>query len=279
MSTHPPIVVGTDLSAAADEAVAQALAWATRRQAPLLVVHVASERVRAQLEGPKVEAALRARLGAMGTDRFDVLLRAGSAHAELIAVADERRAQLLVVGASGSSALERTLFGSTAEQAVRYAHCPVLVARSSPEAGPVVAASDFSEGALPALQAAAAESVRRGARLVLLHSVHEPPPPLALLGPLVISPPMPAEAEIEALDVAARETLATLLEGTGVPGDVLVRHEAPATAIVQTAEASGASLVVVGTRGRTGLARMALGSVAEGVVRRAPCSVLAVRAS
>jgi nucleotide-binding universal stress UspA family protein len=50
-----------------------------------------------------------------------------------------------------------------------------------------------------------------------------------------------------------------------------------ASAIVACAEELGAGLVVVGTHGRTGLARLTLGSVAERVIRGAGCSVLAVR--
>jgi nucleotide-binding universal stress UspA family protein len=49
------------------------------------------------------------------------------------------------------------------------------------------------------------------------------------------------------------------------------------TAIVQAAEAAGAEVVVVGTHGRSGLARMTLGSTAEAVIDSAPCSVLVVR--
>jgi nucleotide-binding universal stress UspA family protein len=52
----------------------------------------------------------------------------------------------------------------------------------------------------------------------------------------------------------------------------------PRSAIPAIAEQMPAELVVPGTRGRTGLERLLLGSVCEPVVRHAPCSVLAVRA-
>jgi nucleotide-binding universal stress UspA family protein len=63
----------------------------------------------------------------------------------------------------------------------------------------------------------------------------------------------------------------------GVVGAARVLDGSPASAIVACAENLRAELVVVGSRGRTGLARMVLGSVAEGVIRNASCSVLAVR--
>jgi nucleotide-binding universal stress UspA family protein len=60
-------------------------------------------------------------------------------------------------------------------------------------------------------------------------------------------------------------------------GEARVLDGAPAATIVATAEELGAELIVVGTHGHTGLARLALGSVAESVLRNATCSVLAVR--
>jgi nucleotide-binding universal stress UspA family protein len=51
----------------------------------------------------------------------------------------------------------------------------------------------------------------------------------------------------------------------------------PAHAIVKRAEKDDADMIVVGSRGRTGIRRMVLGSVAESVVRHAPCTVVVVR--
>ena len=64
-----------------------------------------------------------------------------------------------------------------------------------------------------------------------------------------------------------------------VPGRVVshVRFDAPASGIAQLASDLDADLVVVGTHGRQGLARLMLGSVAEGVLRLAPCPVLIMR--
>lgn len=50
-----------------------------------------------------------------------------------------------------------------------------------------------------------------------------------------------------------------------------------ATVITETAEETGADLIVMGTHGRTGLSRLMMGSVAEEVLRRAPCPVLTIR--
>ncbi|HEX4341658.1 MAG TPA: universal stress protein [Polyangiaceae bacterium] len=280
--SQSPVVVGTDLSHSATEAIRQAGAWAARIAAPLLVVHVAPDEVFRALETPKVTSALAARTEAIlgaSAPPFEIAILSGSPHGALVHLADERGAALVVVGASGAGAVDRVLFGSTAEQVVRYAHCPVLVARPSPAEGVVLAATDFSEEAATAVAAGAAESKLRAVPLRLVHCLYEPSSSLSLLGPLVISLPEMPEPEREELRNAADTTLRSLLEATHVPGACEVISGAPATAIPAAAAGLSAGLVVVATRGRTGLARIALGSVAEAIARNAPCSVLAVRKS
>jgi nucleotide-binding universal stress UspA family protein len=272
-----PIIVGTDFSQAADEALKQAAQAAERHEAPLLVLHVAPRRLFDNLHQDEMEAAVRRALEGRVAASTRVLAIGGSSHAELIAAAEHERAALLVVGASGAGALERAFFGSTAEQVVRHAPCPVLVARKSPEDGPILAATDFSDPAAPAVTTAATEARLRGTPLVLLHSLYEAPSPLAALGPMVISIPASTEGELEALEQAADSTLQTLLEQTGQVGDRVVTRLAPTAAAVAEAKKRQASLIVVGTHGRTGLGRVALGSVAAAIVRQAPCSVLVVR--
>lgn len=277
-----PIIVGTDLSNSAAEAIRQAGSWAVRMGAPLVVAHAAPDEVLRALETPKVESALRARAESiLGTNAppLSVVIVAGSPHAALVHLADQRAAALVVVGASSRDGLDHVLFGSTAEQVVRYAHCPVLVARPSPSDGLVLAATDFSEAATIAVAAAADEARRRNLPLRLVHSLQEPSTSLSLLGPVVISLPEMPEAEREDLRSAALSTLRSLLEATRVPGACEVVMGPATSTIPADAKAVSAGLVVVATRGRTGLSRIALGSVAEAIARHSPCSVLAVRKS
>lgn len=279
MDTSNSIVVGTDLSESANMAVQLAAEWAAREQKRLVVAHVASDTVFSRLEVPRVSEALSAQVKEVAPAAldFEIVLESGSAHSRLISLADARRADLLVVGASGAGSVERLFFGSTAEQIVRYAHCPVLVARSSPKNGPIVAATDLSDAAAPAVARAAAEARLRGSELVLLHSLYEPPSALDALGPLLMAPPAIPEADWEARRYAAEETLKSLLATQKLEGRVIVLADAPVHAARQAASDLGAELIVVGTHGRSGLARVALGSVAERIVRDTPCSVLVVR--
>ena len=74
------------------------------------------------------------------------------------------------------------------------------------------------------------------------------------------------------------ETLARVT-AAGLPGARVVLYGVPFQEIVEVAKAQQVDLIVMGTHGRTGLMHVLLGSVAEKVVRLAPCSVLVVPAT
>jgi nucleotide-binding universal stress UspA family protein len=143
-------------------------------------------------------------------------------------------------------------------------------------AGPILHATDFSPASRPALAEALAWARRDGAPLVVLH-VRTPPSPFA-----AGSRPPASYLELEARDRRhVRRRLARLVAGAGralaeVRGEVA--EGAPAEAIVRAAGRHRARAIVVGTRGRSGLGRALMGSVAHGVLARARCPVLTVRA-
>jgi nucleotide-binding universal stress UspA family protein len=100
-----------------------------------------------------------------------------------------------------------------------------------------------------------------------------PPGELALAGAAYDQ--MTRQMLDEAKKVAARA--ADALQRSGLSVETVVREGDPRTEIVAEAERLGADLVVVGSKGRTGVARWLMGSVAEYVVRHAPCSVEVAR--
>lgn len=79
---------------------------------------------------------------------------------------------------------------------------------------------------------------------------------------------------------AAKKSLADVLDPKWLPNRKViyaVAEGSPKTEIVRYAEKEGIDLIVLATHGRTGLSHMLMGSVAESVVRTAPCPVLTVR--
>jgi nucleotide-binding universal stress UspA family protein len=163
-----------------------------------------------------------------------------------------------------------------AERVLRYAHAPVLIARAATRTGNVLVATDLSDPSLPAIAAAAREATRAGVRVTALHCV-EPISVVAMPADgLGWSPVVLPSVLDEACRVASKK-LAQASAPFGLAGDRRVVVGSPSVAIVTAAEEIGADLIIVGTRGKTGLKRVLLGSVAEAVVRLAGCSVLVVR--
>lgn len=283
----------TDFSEAADVALRQASGYARMTEAKLTVLHVVPDFVRANPLFPQgseddinteVELEKRAldELGervkdVTGRPQYEVNLavRIGTVEVAVVSYAEEHQVDTIVVGATGRTGLTRLLLGSTAERVVRYAHGAVLVARESAPSSRVLVATDLSEAALPAVERARAEAAWRGAKLELLHVID-----LSSLGWAVAAGPFggaPVPVPQERLEEMRRIATEALRALGGPDAGIHVVEGSPRRAIVGTAEALQADLVVVGTHGRTGLRRMALGSVAEAVVRAAPCSVLVAR--
>lgn len=128
---------------------------------------------------------------------------------------------------------------------------------------------DFSRHSENAVRYGAELAAKFHAELVLLHVVDNTP--VMFSEGAVFTP----ESMKEVLDKANAE-----LGGIEIPEGLNVTRVAreghPFVEIVRFAKANGVDLIVVGTHGRTGLAHLLLGSVAENVVRKAPCPVLTV---
>jgi nucleotide-binding universal stress UspA family protein len=140
----------------------------------------------------------------------------------------------------------------------------------------VLAATDCPDAASPTLQAAAREARARGVGLTLLHCVEVAwrPAGTAQADDRLLGPSREAlEAEQGAIGARLREA-ATMLD----PGaDVVIGSGEASRTIVVEAEVRPVELVVIGSHGAGGFRRRLLGSVAERVVRNAPCPVLLVR--
>lgn len=130
--------------------------------------------------------------------------------------------------------------------------------------------TDFSEASRPAFELACALARDYKAKLVLLHVT----PPTRVYAPDGIAVPFPPEGEYDAQVQLAR----LRPEDPMVEVDHHVVGGEPADEILKAAATLHADTIVLGTHGNTGLTRLLVGSVAEHVVRKAPCPVLTVRA-
>lgn len=134
---------------------------------------------------------------------------------------------------------------------------------------------DFSEIAAEALRLAMEIGTPFGARLLLLHVVHDPTD-----NPGFYVAKKAGKKVLRNMEAAAREMMdefvARHVKGYE-PIETQVIPGLPAAQIVELAKKEKVDLIAMGTRGRSGLERAILGSVADKVIRSAPCPVLTVR--
>ncbi len=289
MSVASAIVVGVDGSPVSRVAVDWAARTAALHGAPLKLVHVLTPP--AVMAFPDVpmppgylewqegqgrtlldEAAQTARDAAGPTTEIGTDMVAGPSVPSLVEASKDAR--MVVVGCRGRGALARGVLGSVSNGLLYHAHCPVAVIHDEdplmprPSKAPVVVGVDGSPASERAVALAFEEASLRGVDLVAVHAwsdtgVFEFP-----------------GADWSTLQAMGEQTLGERLAGwqERYP-DVLVRRivvaDKPAHQLVEQAES--AQLLVVGSRGRGGVAGMLLGSVSTAVVNAARMPVLVVR--
>jgi nucleotide-binding universal stress UspA family protein len=226
----------------------------------------------------EIEAGVAAHGAAPGTVKVDHLILRGHAARAIVDEAREFGAELVAVGSRGHGAFESMILGSTSAEVVDHAPCPVLVARASTLRS-LVLADDGSSGARDA--AAIVEQwpilAEVPATVVTVAEVAVPwvGDTPGMYGQVMSSYEESVDDARRMHSDIARRT-AEQLGRLGRSVTTQVREGDPTAELVASLSGLGADLVVVGTRGHTGLTRMILGSVARKVLLHAPCSVLVV---
>jgi nucleotide-binding universal stress UspA family protein len=184
--------------------------------------------------------------------------------------AESEVASMLVLGSRQSTTFESVLLGSVAAAVCPRAHCPVVIPRAPAERAAVVVGVDGTEAAEVVLAFAFDHASRH--RLPLKAVLCWKPWSMASLWP-----PTHARPSEELPKSWLSETLAGWREKyPDVEVDAAVHQDAAVPALV--ADSLGQSLLVVGTRGRHALAGTLLGSVSQGVLHHALCTVAVVPA-
>lgn len=299
MTSMNRILVGYDGSAGADEAVGLVTS-----------LRLPSDTVVRVIAAVPTERELRSAWGRVIVGEASVLVRELSSQAEqvldpvrqrlsdgglaaetavvtgrppqvLVEEALRSRATLIAVGSRGLGPIASTLVGSVSAEVVDNAPCPVLVARS-PLIRKILFATDGSRHAEAAEQVLASLPVARQVPVRVV-SVIQVIRPLAVgIAPTMYSRVYAAQAEYEAEARTARAEIAassvTRLGSYGIDASAELRVGDPAGEVLAAADAFEADLIVVGSRGQTGLRRLVLGSVARRVLHHSSASVLVVRA-
>jgi len=210
------------------------------------------------------------------------LVQAAPPSEGIVDAAQSSGADLIVLGTRGLTGLKHVLIGSVAERTVRLAHCPVLTVHAAEAGkkphtgrfGKIFVAVDFSAHSEAALDLAIAVAKAHGGALNVIHAYDLPASVTT-----AYAVPLP-QSVWEGVQAAAAKRVEEALARATAAGVRAVPHLVmgpAADAIVSTAEAQGAELIVLGTRGLTGVKHVILGSVAERVLRTAPCPVLTTK--
>jgi nucleotide-binding universal stress UspA family protein len=202
---------------------------------------------------------------------------------EICRVAQKIPADIIVMPTHGRTGLKHVFLGSTAEKIVQHSSCPVLVTRGNalqPKNGSrstiktILVPVDFSSCAREGLRYAIWFANEFGARIILLHATY--------LGYIYSSEGV-ALYDVPALQKAARKTaerqmrqLVRRVKFGQLKFETVLTEGSPALDICAFAKQKDIDLIITSTHGLTGLQHVLIGSIAEQVVRHAPCPVLVV---
>jgi nucleotide-binding universal stress UspA family protein len=271
----PTFLVPVDFSQPSNAALDAAVAMARADKARLVVVHVVSTAFMFPLKPGFAE--IFTRLDKNARDSMAKLLRrkrlrpwrvlvlSGVNAADVIAATAKKcRATMIVMASHGKTGFDRWTLGSVAERTVRSAGCPVLIVknRRARASNLLLVPFDFSRSAERALRHAIVLARGGAKRLAIVHIV-------------------PPVVNMSAVASAIRAAVEAIMRRHGFKRSdyqllVLERPDA-GRALANLARRLKASLIVMGSSGRSGVARMLLGSVAEKTLRYAECPVLIVK--
>lgn len=202
----------------------------------------------------------------------------GRAASVIVTEAERWAADLVVVGSHGRGAIASAILGSVAAEVVDHAPCPVLIARAT-DVTSIVLADDGSADSGTAAGVVASGIFAAPVQVISVVSVTRPLS--SGIAPSVRAAAREAYREALAADRVEHEQLvrrrADQLRAAGLEVATDVREGDPGDEILAAAQESRADLIAMGTRGRTGLQRLILGSVARKVLGRASGSVLVAR--
>ena len=299
MRTPEHILIPHDFSACSKQAMAFAIEMAAHTGAELHILHVEvihsegvlpedAHKTKAQilhdhLKKEIQQCALEQDLYVSDINAIRyVVLRNISASAAIIQYCTDYNIDLVVMGTHGRKGLSRSLLGSVAEEVVRLAPATVLTVREQERVSPlsdqlerIVVPVDFSEFSGAALHYTKELAASFNATLDVIHVIEERLHP-AFYNTGVFSI-YDIEPRIESKILEELKAFYSNTTGPEVKAGFTILYGNPAKEILHRLETQQADILVISTHGLTGVKRALLGSVAERLVREAPCPVITLK--
>jgi nucleotide-binding universal stress UspA family protein len=282
------ILVPYDFSEISLRALSRGAALCRKWDAKLLVLHVvesSNDEILKYLALPqdyqaslkkKIQGEIQKIAHETGEKKIshEIFISRGKPAVRILKIAEEEKADLIVMGTQGRTGLKHVFLGSVAERVVRYSSVPVWVNRGAPDLPKkILIPVDFSENNRMAFEMALDWVEFLGAEVYLLHVVDL----RDLYTFEVLSLPVDHPSLEKTLKSEAEEKLAQWGKKVPRPHLLEVKVGNPVLEIHDAIRLHSIDLVMMATHGRTGLKHLLLGSVAENVVRTSPVSVVTVR--
>lgn len=278
------ILVATDFSARSDRAIRRATLLARQFGASVTLVHVVDDDQPRQMVVGESEIAEKI-LADQCTSLRDIdgldcefLVVLGDPFEGIAAAADRLSPDLLVVGTHRRQALKDLFLGTTAERTIRASKRPVVMANSVPAAPwrHVLVGIDFSDNSSAAFEAVRSLGIGGYVTVTAIHVFDAPGTALIAHSTMTRDE---ATVYVAGEQARAEKELAAFLKRAGhTSDDSVVRFNETSVGMVlaEVARELSADLIVVGTRGRSGVARTMLGTTTEEIFRVSDRDVLAV---
>jgi nucleotide-binding universal stress UspA family protein len=285
------ILLPTDFSESAEQALRQAVALALISKAELHIFHAVllhaedPQHLQTVLKGysehidEEARKILEEKSGEIGNRGLDVSFstaRGVSPFEAIMEAVDNIKPDLIVMGTHGRTGVGRLILGSVAEKVLRHSPTSVLTVRKdsavigeSDDSKRVLVPVDFTDFSRRALEVATSFLSEKDS-LTLVHVVASPIYPSFYAGDITnlfeVDPELPSR-----IKTSLEEWLGDR------PGEIVVTEGDAADEILKTAEKTRAGLIVMGSRGLSGADHLLMGSVTERIVRTSPVPVLTVK--
>lgn len=278
------LLATTDFSTRSELAVKRAALLRDQFRSALQLLHVVDDDQPADVVDQETRQAtsilqtMAARLPGDSGGETATLVKAGDPFQAIVQVATDNEADLIAMGPHRRRILRDVFVGTTIERVMRTGHHPVLMVNTEPK-GPyrrIGVATDISEASSNALATARSLGLLDGAHVSLIHAFE----PLAK--GMMIYANVERERIEEYVAQEASETrrkladFADKIQLAGLHYDIRLAEGPTMRTIKEFVDREKPDLLVIGTRGLSGVKRILLGSVADAVLRGIECDILAV---
>lgn len=288
MERYQKILVALDGSSACYNALRQAIKLASEQKGAITGIYVAPRflgdldltgirDIEAVIKGPAEEIAAKAQ--AIAREERGLTMRViteqGEPHERILDMAEAEGCDLIVLGSKDYSAVEKgakQMLGRTLTRVIGYSRCDVLVVpeNASIRWGSILLATDGSLYSQAATQKAIAFAKAYSERLKVAAVINTSDEFMTIA-------PKIQDEMVKTAQKLVSDTAKTAKEA-GCEAETFVKEGDTAQVIAELARQEGVDAIIMGSHGRTGIRRLLMGSVTEGVINLSPCPVLVVKA-